>query len=260
LQPPIQPRLPPLNPPLAPPLLHRYHPDKNPDNPSAEAAFKQISHVNPAPPFRPPAAAPARPHAPPSAQAYEILSDSAKRREYDLYGKDAFEGGAGPSGPSGAGGGGFGFEPHGFHFSAGGHPGARAGGRGYHFRNAHDIFAEFFGGEDPFAVARPLRRRLSAERLMRLKRSTRACAEELRAQVFNDDPFFRQARGGGAHGRMRGGAGGGGSSVGFGFGDGFGMQFGFGGGGGGGGGAAPPPAGAPPALVLSGHAASLTSY
>jgi len=163
LQPPIQPRLPPLEPPLAPPLTHRYHPDKNPDNPSAEAAFKQISHVNPAPPFRPPAAAPARPHTPPSAQAYEILSDSAKRREYDLYGKDAFEGGAGPSGPSGAGGGGFGFEPHGFHFSAGDHPGARAGGRGYHFRNAHDIFAEFFGGEDPFAVARPPRRRLSAD-------------------------------------------------------------------------------------------------
>ncbi|MDR1888844.1 MAG: molecular chaperone DnaJ [Zoogloeaceae bacterium] len=43
-------------------LAMKYHPDKNPDNPSAEEKFKEVK------------------------EAYEILSDSQKRTAYDQYG------------------------------------------------------------------------------------------------------------------------------------------------------------------------------
>ncbi len=60
-------------------LAVKFHPDKNPDDPTAEEKFKEIGH------------------------AYEILSDDDKRAAYDRYGHSAFEGGMGGSG----GGGGF---------------------------------------------------------------------------------------------------------------------------------------------------------
>ena len=59
-------------------LAVKYHPDKNPDDPSAEDKFKEIGY------------------------AYEILSDEDKRAAYDRYGHSAFEGGMG--GGRGAGG------------------------------------------------------------------------------------------------------------------------------------------------------------
>jgi len=59
-------------------LAVKYHPDKNPGDKSAEEKFKEIS------------------------EAYEILSDPAKRQQYDRFGSQAFEGG-------GPGPGGFGF-------------------------------------------------------------------------------------------------------------------------------------------------------
>lgn len=45
-------------------LAKQYHPDTNPDNPQAEARFKEIS------------------------EAYEVLSDSEKRSQYDQFGAD----------------------------------------------------------------------------------------------------------------------------------------------------------------------------
>lgn len=56
-------------------LAMQYHPDRNPDNPEAEAKFKECS------------------------EAYSILSDSEKRAAYDRYGHAAFQGGAGGGSP-----------------------------------------------------------------------------------------------------------------------------------------------------------------
>ncbi|MEM7699465.1 MAG: molecular chaperone DnaJ [Verrucomicrobiota bacterium] len=54
-------------------LAVKYHPDKNPDDPSAEEQFKELG------------------------EAYEILMDDQKRAAYDRYGHRAFEQGTGPS-------------------------------------------------------------------------------------------------------------------------------------------------------------------
>jgi len=59
-------------------LAMKYHPDKNPNDPSAEGKFKEIN------------------------EAYGALSDEDKRAQYDRFGHAAFEGGGGP--PSGHGG------------------------------------------------------------------------------------------------------------------------------------------------------------
>ena len=50
-------------------LAMEYHPDRNPDNPEAEAKFKELS------------------------EAYSVLSDEQKRAAYDRMGHRAFEGG-----------------------------------------------------------------------------------------------------------------------------------------------------------------------
>ena len=60
----------------------KYHPDKNPDDKSAEEKFKE------------------------AAEAYEILSDADKKARYDQYGHRAFENGAGGGGGFGGFGGG----------------------------------------------------------------------------------------------------------------------------------------------------------
>jgi len=56
-----------------------YHPDKNPDNPNAEAKFKEVS------------------------EAYEVLSDDNKKQIYDQYGEEGLKG----SSMGGGGGAGF---------------------------------------------------------------------------------------------------------------------------------------------------------
>lgn len=52
----------------------KFHPDKNPDDPTAEEKFKE------------------------AAEAYEILSDEQKKARYDQYGHAGFQGGAGGGG------------------------------------------------------------------------------------------------------------------------------------------------------------------
>ena len=78
-------------------LAKKYHPDMNPGDKEAEKKFKEAS------------------------EAYAILSDPDKRRQYDQFGHAAFEGG-------GAGGGGFDFSGMDFGDIFG------------------DIFGDFFGG------------------------------------------------------------------------------------------------------------------
>jgi molecular chaperone DnaJ len=55
-------------------LAKQYHPDSNPGDKEAEAKFKEAS------------------------EAYAILSDGDKRRQYDQFGHSAFDGGAGGAG------------------------------------------------------------------------------------------------------------------------------------------------------------------
>ncbi|MCB1091766.1 MAG: molecular chaperone DnaJ, partial [Verrucomicrobiae bacterium] len=64
-------------------LAVQFHPDKNPDDPSAEEKFKELG------------------------EAYEVLMDDQKRAAYDRFGHGAFGQGTGPSAGGGFGGGGF---------------------------------------------------------------------------------------------------------------------------------------------------------
>lgn len=77
-------------------LAIKYHPDRNPGDKVAEEKFKEI------------------------AQAYEVLSDSSKRAQYDQFGHDAFTRSGGAGGAGGFGG----------------------------FTNASDLFSSLFGNMD----------------------------------------------------------------------------------------------------------------
>lgn len=82
-------------------LAKKYHPDMNPDDPQAEAKFKEAS------------------------EAYAVLSDADKRRQYDQFGHAAFDQGGGGAG---------GFDFSGADFS--------------------DIFSDLFGFGDFFGGGR----------------------------------------------------------------------------------------------------------
>ncbi len=82
----------------------RWHPDANPDDPAAEARFKEI------------------------ATAYEVLSDADRRRHYDRFGADGPQAGGDPFG--GFGGGGLGDIFDAFFGGAMGGSGPMGGGRG----------------------------------------------------------------------------------------------------------------------------------
>ena len=81
-------------------VAKKYHPDMNPGDAEAEKKFKEAS------------------------EAYAILSDPEKRRQYDQFGHAAFEGGAGGAGGYG------GFDFNGADFSD----------------IFGDIFCDIFGG------------------------------------------------------------------------------------------------------------------
>ncbi|MBI4091690.1 MAG: DnaJ domain-containing protein [Candidatus Levybacteria bacterium] len=109
-------------------LALQYHPDKNKGKESEEK-FKEINH------------------------AYEILSDSQKRQQYDQFGSTAFERGAG--GPFGGGFGGFRQGQQGpftyTYSTGGGTQGFDFGG----FADPFEIFEQFFGGASPFSRRKP---------------------------------------------------------------------------------------------------------
>ncbi len=88
-------------------LAHKYHPDKKEGN---EAKFKQVN------------------------EAYQVLSDDAKRSKYDQFGSQFENMGGGHSHG--------GFE--GFDFSGAG--GFGNGNADFDFGNLNDIFSDFFGG------------------------------------------------------------------------------------------------------------------
>jgi DnaJ family protein B protein 4 len=113
----------------------KWHPDRNRGT-KKEAAEKKFKEIN---------------------AAYEILSDSKKRKVYDQYGQDVAEGKAGPTPDSGMGGSGMpaGFSfggmpdgmggmPAGFRFSSNSMPGGMGG---HQYSDPNDIFASVFGGE-----------------------------------------------------------------------------------------------------------------
>jgi len=92
-------------------LAHKYHPDKEGGD---EDKFKEIN------------------------EAYQVLGDQEKRKQYDQFGTAGFQGGAGGQGGTGGfGGAGMNFED--LFRQAGGFGGAGGGG-------FEDIFSEFFGG------------------------------------------------------------------------------------------------------------------
>lgn len=92
-------------------LAKKYHPDANPGDAEAEKKFKEAS------------------------EAYSVLSDPEKRKQYDQFGHAAFDGGAGGGGFSGFGG-------------FGGFDGADMGDI------FGDIFGDFFGGRSSRSSSR----------------------------------------------------------------------------------------------------------
>ena len=105
-------------------LAHEYHPDKKTGN---EAKFKEVN------------------------EAYSVLSDADKRKQYDTFGSagPGFGGAGGSYGQGGQGFGGFGGQGFGgfdfSQFTQGGGFSQGANGQSFEF-DLGDIFGEFFGG------------------------------------------------------------------------------------------------------------------
>lgn len=105
-------------------LAKKYHPDANPNDRQAESKFKEIS------------------------EAYGVLSDQAKRQQYDTIRKYGSSfGGQGPGGFQGAPGEGFSFDDIMSMFNRGQRQGNQRGGTTDGFGSFADIFSSLFGGQ-----------------------------------------------------------------------------------------------------------------
>ncbi len=105
-------------------LAKKYHPDANPNDRQAEAKFKEIS------------------------EAYGVLSDQAKRQQYDTIRKYGSSfGGHGQGGFQGASGEGFSFDDIMSMFGQGGRQGNSRAGNAQGFGSFADIFSSLFGGQ-----------------------------------------------------------------------------------------------------------------
>ncbi len=119
-------------------LAKKYHPDLNPNNPEAEARFKEAG------------------------EAYQILSNPETRAKYDQFGQAAFDGASGYGGGAGSGFGGFGFDVNDIFDSIfgggfggfGGNRGGRTPQRGADLRASLEISFEeaVFGTEKDITI------------------------------------------------------------------------------------------------------------
>lgn len=119
-------------------LAKKYHPDLNPNNPEAEARFKEAG------------------------EAYQILSNPETRAKYDQFGHAAFDAASGYSGGAGGGFGGFGFDVNDIFDSIfgggfggfGGNRGGRTPQRGADLRASLEISFEeaVFGTEKDITI------------------------------------------------------------------------------------------------------------
>lgn len=121
-------------------LAKKYHPDMNPGDKEAEKKFKEAS------------------------EAYAILSDPEKRRQYDQFGHAAFEGGAGGAG--------------GFDFS------------GMDFGDIFgDIFGDFFGGGSRRSSNGPMKgANVRASVRITFEEAVFGCEKELELVLKDDCP------------------------------------------------------------------------
>jgi curved DNA-binding protein len=109
-------------------LARQYHPDLNPNNKPAETKFKEIG------------------------QAYEVLSDADKRKQYDRWGHDfekieqARKAGAGTGAPSGGFSGGFSGGPFTWSSGSGGFGGAGGSTGTIDDENLGSLFDQILGG------------------------------------------------------------------------------------------------------------------